>query len=195
MYLRKNIVGLLFFSAFSQASPYVFFPGTGIYLPNYWGESLLLWHGSANFSGQVIAPACSLDMEDSYQSIDMGSIPVRDLQNTLLGPEKKIELRLRDCEWSSESAKTFTGSRFRLTFEGVRGNTQDKFSLSGQARGADLQIIDIKGYFAHSGKPMPPQLLTGNEQGLIYSLRLVRNHEPLKVGNYHAVLRFKIDYE
>lgn len=195
MYLRKNIVGLLFFSAFSQASPDISFPGYGGSLPDYWGESLVWWHGRANFSGQVIAPACSLAMEDRYQSIDMGATPVRDLQNTPLGPEKKIELRLRHCELSGESGKTFTGSRVRLTFEGVRGNTPDEFSLSGQAQGVNLQIRDTQGYFAYSGKPMSPQLLTGNEQGLIYSLRLVRNGEPLKAGNYYAVLRFKVDYE
>lgn len=195
MHLRKNIFGLLIFSAFSQASPDISFPGPGVSLPDYWGEPLVWWHGRANFSGQVIAPACSLAMEDRYQSVDMGATPVRDLQSTLLGPEKKIEIRLRDCELSSESAKTFTGSRVHLTFEGVRGNTPDEFSLSGQAGGVNLQIRDIQGYSAYSGKPMPPQLLTGNEQGLIYSLRLVRNGEPLKAGDYHAVLRFKIDYE
>lgn len=190
MYLRNNIVGLLFFSAFTQASSDASFPGPGVSLPDYWGESLVWWHGRANFSGQVIAPACSLSMEDRYQSIDMGTTPVRDLQNTLLGSEKKIELRLRDCELSSESTKTV-----RLTFEGVRGNTPNEFSLSGQARGVNLQIRDTQGYSAYSGIPLPPQLLTGSEQWLIYSLRLVRNGEPLKAGNYYAALRFKVDYE
>lgn len=197
MHLRNSIFGLLFFSAFLQASPSISFSGSDVSFSDSLGGALVWWHGRANFSGQVIAPACSLAMEDRYQSIDMGSTPVRDLQNTLLGAEKKIELLLRDCELSGESstAKTFTGTRVRLTFEGVRGNTPDEFSLSGQASGVNLQIRDVQGYSAYSGKPMPPQLLTGNEQGLIYSLRLVRNGEPLKAGDYHVALRFKIDYE
>lgn len=187
---RNNIIILLFFSALSQASSDISF----ISFPDYSGESLAWWDGRANFSGQVIAPACSLAMEDRYQSIDMGNTPIRDLQNTDFGPDKKIELRLRYCELSSESNRELSGSRVRLSFEGVQGNTPDEFSLSGQARGVNLQIRDIHGYSAYSGKPMPPQLI-GNDQGFVYSLRLVRNSEVLKAGNYHAILRFKVDYE
>ncbi|HCA4419164.1 TPA: fimbrial protein, partial [Escherichia coli] len=45
------------------------------------------------------------------------------------------------------------------------------------------------------GKVMPPLLLNGNEEGLDYTLRVVRNGQPLKAGNYYAALRFKVDYE
>lgn len=30
------------------------------------------WHGRATFSGQVITPACTLMMEDAWQSVEMG---------------------------------------------------------------------------------------------------------------------------
>ncbi|VEC45424.1 PixH protein [Escherichia coli] len=82
-----------------------------------------------------------------------------------------------------------------MTFDGIPGETSDKFSLTGQAEGINLQIMDNYGYPARAGKSMPPLILRGNEDGLDYTLRIVRNGYPLKAGDYYAALRFKLDYE
>ena len=176
-----------------QAAPS--FPSPGTSLPEYWGEEHVWWHGRASFKGQVIAPACTLAMEDTWQAVDMGSTPVRDLQASASGPEKKFRLRLRNCDLSGAGKQVYTASRVRVTFDGVQGETPDKFSLTGQAQGINLQILDSQGYAARAGKVMPPLLLHGNEDGLNYTLRVVRNGLPLKAGDYYAAVRFKVDYE
>ncbi|EFB8334502.1 fimbrial protein [Escherichia coli] len=171
------------------------FPPSGMSLPEYWGEEHVWWHGRASFKGEVIAPACTLAMEDTYQAIDMGITPVRDLQDSFSGPEKRFRLRLRNCELAGTGKRVYTASRVRVTFDGLQGETPDKFSLTGQAEGINLQILDNQGYPARVGKVMPPLLLNGNEEGLDYTLRVVRNGQPLKAGDYYAALRFKVDYE
>ncbi|ACY85088.1 minor pilin subunit PapH [Edwardsiella piscicida] len=134
-------------------------------------------------------------MEDTYQAIYMGDTPVRELQDTFSGPEKKFRLRLRNCELAGSGSNIFIGSRIRVTFSGREGESRDKFSVIGQAQGINLQIADSSGYLAKSGEVMHPMLLNGNEQSLDYTLRLVRNGKPLQAGDYYAVLRFKVDYE
>ena len=171
------------------------FPPSGMSLPEYWGEEHVWWHGRASFKGEVIAPACTLAMEDTYQAIDMGITPVRDLQDSFSGPEKRFRLRLRNCELAGTGKRVYTASRVRVTFDGLQGETPDRFSLTGQAEGINLQILDNQGYPARVGKVMPPLLLNGNEEGLDYTLRVVRNGQPLKAGDYYAALRFKVDYE
>lgn len=171
------------------------FPPSGMSLPEYWGEEHVWWHGRASFKGEVIAPACTLAMEDTYQAIDMGITPVRDLQDSFSGPEKRFRLRLRNCELAGTGKRVYMASRVRVTFDGLQGETPDKFSLTGQAEGINLQILDNQGYPARVGKVMPPLLLNGNEEGLDYTLRVVRNGQPLKAGDYYAALRFKVDYE
>lgn len=151
--------------------------------------------GRASFSGEIVSSACVLAMEDAYQEINLGDIPVRDLQDSFTGPEKKFRLRLRNCELAGTGKRVYTASRVRVTFDGLQGETPDKFSLTGQAEGINLQILNNKGYTARVGKVMPPLLLNGNEEGLDYTLRVVRNGQPLKAGNYYAALRFKVDYE
>lgn len=195
MFWRMILSVTFFWCAAAQAASWSFFPSPGKSLPEYWGEEHVWWHGRASFKGQVIAPACTLVMEDTWQAIDMGETPVRDLQDSFAGPEKKFRLRLRNCELAGTDKRVYTASRVRVTFDGSQGETPDKFSLVGQAEGINLQILDNQGHPARVGKVMPPLLLNGNEVGLDYTLRVVRNGQPLKVGDYYAVLRFKVDYE
>ncbi|HAY0228462.1 TPA: type 1 fimbrial protein [Escherichia coli] len=195
MFWRMILSVTFFLCAAVQAVPSSSFPPPGMTLPEYWGEEHVWWHGRASFKGQVIAPACTLAMEDTYQAIDMGATPVRDLQDSFAGPEKKFRLRLRNCELAGTGKRIYTASRVRVTFDGLQGETSDKFSLTGQAEGINLQILDNQGYPARVGKVMPPLLLNGNEDGLDYTLRVVRNGQPLKAGDYYGALRFKVDYE
>ncbi|WP_213134211.1 fimbrial protein [Citrobacter sp. FP75] len=192
---RFAFIITIFWSSALYATSSLPFPPPGMTLPEYWGEEHVWWHGRANFKGQVILPACTLAMEDTYQVIDMGETPVRDLQNSSVGAEKKFRLRLRNCELAGTGKRVYTASRVRVTFEGVHGETPDKFLLLGSSQGVSLQILDQQGYPAKSGKVMPPLLLNGNEDEFDYTLRLVRNEYPLKAGSYYSVLRFKVDYE
>ena len=151
--------------------------------------------GSASFRGEIVSSACVLAMEDAYQEINLGDIPVRDLQDSFAGPEKRFRLRLRDCDLANPEDGAVRVGHVRMTFDGLQGETPDKFSVVGQAEGINLQILDNQGYPARVGKVMPPLLLNGNEEGLDYTLRVVRNGQPLKAGDYYAALRFKVDYE
>ncbi|MDQ9230045.1 type 1 fimbrial protein [Escherichia marmotae] len=195
MFWRMILSVTFFLCAAAQAGSSPSFPPPGVTLPEYWGEEHVWWHGRASFKGQVIAPACTLAMEDTWQAIDIGETPVRDLQNSFSGPEKRFRLRLRNCELAGTGKQVYTASRVRVTFDGLQGETPDKFSLTGRAEGINLQILDNQGYPARVGKVMPPLLLNGNEDGLDYTLRVVRNGQPLKAGDYYAALRFKVDYE
>ncbi len=195
MFRRIFIFANLLWCATVQAALSPSFPPLGMSLPEYWGEEHVWWHGRASFKGQIIAPACTLAMEDTWQAIDMGETPVRDLQDSFAGPEKKFRLRLRNCELAGTGKRVYTASRVRVTFDGLQGETPDKFSVIGQAEGINLQILDNQGYPARVGKVMPPLLLNGNEDGLDYTLRVVRNGQALKAGDYYAALRFKVDYE
>ncbi|KAE9666515.1 fimbrial protein [Escherichia coli] len=195
MYGRIILFVTLLGSAASQAVPLSGFSPGGMTLPEYWGDKYVWWDGRASFKGQVIIPACTLAMEDLYQAINMGETPIRDIQNSFVGSEKKFHLRLRNCELAGTGKRVYTASRVRVTFDGKQGETPDRFAMTGLAKGINLQILDNQGYLARSGKAMPPLLLNGNEEGFNYTLRIVRNGQPLKVGNYYATLRFKLDYE
>ncbi|EFB2788038.1 fimbrial protein [Escherichia coli] len=189
MIWRMILSVTFFWCSAIQASFFPSLPMSGMTQPEYWGEEHAWWDGWATFKGQVIIPACTLDMENIWQAIDMG--PVRDFVNN----EKKLRLRLRNCELAEAGKRIYTASLVRMSFDGLQGDTSEEFLLIGQAEGINLQILDNHGYPTRVGKVMPPLFLNGNEEGLNYTLRLVRNGRPFKAGNYYAALRFKVDYE
>ncbi|HHN8818154.1 TPA: fimbrial protein [Escherichia coli] len=195
--MRKNLVLLmtLLWSSMLHAISSIPYLPPGVTLPEYWGEEKVWWDGRVSFSGEVLSPTCTLAMESTYQAVDMGVTPVRELQGSFAGPQKKFRLQLRNCELAGTGKRVYTASRVRVTFDGVQGEAPDKFLLTGQAEGINLQILDSQGYPARAGEVMPPLLLNGNEDGLDYTLRVVRNGQPLKAGDYYAALRFKVDYE
>ena len=145
------------------------------------------------FKGMLTIPACTLAMEDAYQTVDMGSTPVRDLQNAFAGPERPFRIRLRHCGLTDNKNNPI--NRIRVTFNGVRGETPERFAVVGQAQGIDLQITDRDGYPARQGHPMLPLFVRGNEEELNYTLQVLRNSRPLSAGDYYSVLQFRIDYE
>ncbi len=185
---------IYFWSALLHAASSDPFPPPGMSLPEYWGEKYVWWDGRAIFRGEVIRSACTLAMEDAWQTINMGETPVRDLQNGFSGPERKFSLRLRNCS-NGKSKNIYADSQIRVTFDGVRGEASDKFYLFGQAKGINLQISDAEGNIAKVGKVMPAIALTGNEETLNYTLRIVRDGKKLEAGDYFALLGFRVDYD
>jgi len=184
----------LFLQEFVFAASVSSFPPSGMTLPEYWGEEQVWWHGRATFKGQVVVSSCSLAMEDAWQSVDMGSMPVRKLQNSSVGPEKMFRLQLRGCRVTGHKLSEPL-PRVWVTFDGIPGDTPDTFRLSGQAKGVGLQILDSQGYTARAGEVMSPQFVYGNENNLNFMLRVVRTGQPLYPGDYHSVLRFRVYYE
>lgn len=145
------------------------------------------------FAGQVISGACSLVMEDAWQSVDMGMIPARSLVSGYEGVQRPFTLRLKDCELGGASAQE-AGRRMQVIFDGVRGDAPDQFSVTGRATGVGLQILDSQGYIARAGEVMPPQPMPDTTL-LRYTLRAVRNGHAPEAGEWSATLRFRLVYE
>ena len=55
-----------------------------------------------------------------------------------------------------------------MTFDGLQGETPDKFADRSGRRYQSTQILDNRGYLARVGKVMPPLLLNGNEGAGLY---------------------------
>lgn len=192
MFERVMLFIAIFWCASILAQPHISASGEPD-APSGGGSDNIPQQNRIAFRGMLTAPACSLAMEDAYQTVNMGSTPVRDLQNVFAGPEKPFRLRLRHCGLTD--TRNNPVNRIRVTFNGVRGETPERFAVVGQAQGIDLQITDSDGYPARQGQPMPPLFVRGNEEELKYTLQVLRNSRPLSAGDYYSVLQFRIDYE
>ncbi|EFC6562041.1 type 1 fimbrial protein [Escherichia coli] len=155
------------------------------------------WHGQATFIGEVFSPACTLIMEDAWQSVDMGDISLGYLDDSPIIVEKSMTLRLKNCDMEVENSGMpyHKNSMINISFFGVEGKTPDSFYLFGEAKGIELEIYDSQGYKLASSKKNPSLYLDGEYTALDYTLKVVRNGDDISAGSYHALLQFKIDHE
>lgn len=147
--------------------------------------------GRVNMQGSIIDTPCAIATEDLHQSIDMKVISVGEILLNGRSQPQIFSLNLVNCDLKSQSPEQPDITHFSTTFDGP--SEHDLFIISGVS-GMGIQIADSAGHVALPGRPLTPGLLASGSQRLDYSLRLVSNAQPLKVGDYHAILRFKVDY-
>lgn len=141
--------------------------------------------GRVSMQGSIIDTPCAIATDDLEQTIDLGITTMGDIVQDGRGTEQKFSLHFVNCDSGAGSHE------FQTTFDGPAQG--DVFNLDG-ASGVGLQVIDSAGNVAIPGKPMPAIILTADNQRVDYTLRLMGNNHQLKAGNYHSVLRFKVDY-
>ncbi|NDO83188.1 hypothetical protein CJP72_21170 [Citrobacter sp. NCU1] len=148
-------------------------------------------HGRVNMQGSIIETPCAIATADREQTINMGAVTMGEIIHNGQGPVHKFSLQLVNCVLQPNNPEQKDWAWFVTTFDGP---VQDGvFSVNG-ASGIGLEIADAAGHVAMPGQPMPGMALTAGEQQLDYTLRLTGNHHRLEAGEYHTVLRFKVDY-
>lgn len=149
---------------------------------------------SVSLKGSIIETACAIDVGSRDQTIDMGSLPLTHIRRDGQGPTRPFVIRLVNCVLERQNPNKPNWQYFRVTFDGAHDN--GLFGVNGQAKGVGLQIARAQdGEIAVPGQGMSANPLTAGTRDLAYQLRLVANHHPLASGQYHSLLRFKLDYE
>ncbi|PHM39780.1 minor pilin subunit PapH [Xenorhabdus mauleonii] len=159
-----------------------------------WEHSLNPFMGRVNISGTVVSASCSIALDDMWQSVNMGMVPVKQLYQHGIKKQKEVVIHLKNCDWEQEKHAE-KRVPIHVTFDGVRDKETHLFRLSGGVRGAALFINDAQGHLVRAGKSYPVIFGSNHQSGMKYSLNLVPNGEPLVQGSYYAVLSFKLSYE
>ena len=159
-------------------------------------EAGITLHGQATLFGEVLASACSIALNDRYQSVAMGALPVRDIQAGRAETRDFI-IRLDNCLTSGRGHMVReTDPAIRVRFDGLRGNQPGQFRTLGSAHGVALQLSDERRELVIPGEYLPAVYQKAyNQQVLKYRIALVPDGERLSGGDYSTALRFSINYE
>ncbi|EAA4084749.1 type 1 fimbrial protein [Salmonella enterica subsp. salamae] len=160
-------------------------------------EAGIRLHGQAMLYGEVLASACSIALNDRYQSVAMGELPLRELQSGRGGATHDMVIRLDNCQTSGRGTMDQeTDPAIRVRFDGLRGSQPGLFRTLGEARGVALQLSDERREIVYPGEYLPAVYQKAyNQQVLKYRIALVPDGERLTGGDYSAALRFSINYE
>lgn len=160
-------------------------------------EAGLRLHGQATLRGEVLASACSIALNDRYQSVAMGELPLRDLRTGKGQVERDVVIRLDNCLTSGQApVNRETDPAIRVRFEGLRSDHPGLFRTLGEATGVALRLTDERREAVNPGEYLPAVYQKAyNQQVLKYRIALVPDGSALSGGNYSAALRFNIHYE
>ncbi|ECP2052829.1 type 1 fimbrial protein [Salmonella enterica] len=160
-------------------------------------EAGLRLHGQTTLYGEVVASACSIALNDRYQSVAMGELPLRDLKSGRGGAAHDVVIHLENCLTSGWGYMVQdTDPAIRVRFEGLHGSQPGLFRTLGTARGVALQLSDDRREPVMPGEYLPVVYQKAyNQQVLKYRVALVPDGERLAGGDYSATLRFSINYE
>lgn len=149
--------------------------------------------GTVFIRGEVLYTPCAIDLDSRDQTIDMGETPVSEIAVKGYGPSKKFTVRLINCLLLPAPGQTqYESEYYQITFDPMAGS--DRFSVSGDATGIELAIHDSEGHYAEPGVAFPAREVTPGIMDLNYTLRLIRNGQPLTSGSYQTLIRFRMDY-
>lgn len=144
-------------------------------------------HGRVNMSGSILSTPCTLLTSE----INMGSSNVGEIIQHGKSDPTPFSLMLGNCDKQQSNDGKLKNSIFEVVFDGPSDG--GSFMLNGVS-GVGLQLSDASGNIAIPGTPLPGNSVTGKAQQINYTLRLVRTKNGITAGEYHSVLRLKVNY-
>lgn len=148
--------------------------------------------GRVNMQGAIIDTACAIAAGSREQTIDMAVMPTGNMMRDGLGNTHAFTIELINCTLERPKPNLPDWRQFQVVFDGDAEG--DLFGVHGEAKGIALQISDGLGNIAAPGRPLPLGDITPGSMSINYSIKLVANNQPMRVGNYFSAVRFKLDY-
>ncbi|PIJ48553.1 fimbria A protein [Erwinia sp. OLTSP20] len=157
-------------------------------------------HGKVTFKGSIIDAPCSIAPESIDQTVDMGQVANKILQNGGKSAPRPFYIKLENCDVSSLENKTVTA-----TFTGMQATqNKDHLAIFGTASGASIGLTvftadgqkDIK-----LGEPSAALQVIDNESTMNFSAYLQGNNgtkeKPSVIvpGDFTSVANFTLAYQ
>lgn len=147
--------------------------------------------GRVNMNGSIIFSACDIDTGDGYQEINMPGETLGHIKRAGMGEPHNFHIQLTNCTLDS-SDESGIWQYLNIVFDG--DEDEGFFRVSGNAGGVALQLQDRNGEVIHPGKPVQVQQASDVENRLDYQFRIRNMMRDLTVGDYNAIIRYRIEY-
>ncbi|EAO1992400.1 type 1 fimbrial protein [Salmonella enterica] len=161
------------------------------------GSWALSLNGRTAMSGEVLASACTIALNDRFQTVSMGDLTLREFHRGGERPTRDLIIHLDNCLTSGmKGMLRKVDPPVRVRFDGILGHEPWMFRTQGSATGVALMLRDERQEVVFPGEYLPAQYQKAyNQQVLKYHIELVPDGKQITAGDYSAALRFNIDYE
>lgn len=147
--------------------------------------------GRVNIEGAIFSSACNINAGDGWQTVEMGSETLSHMAHAGEGEPQPFSVTLTRCSLT-DANDTAPWQYLRITFDG--DEEDGLFRLNGDASGMALELTDKNGRTIHPGKTMAYRQVTLKNMRLDYLIKLKTTARNLMVGDYRAILRYRVEY-
>lgn len=168
--------------------------------------------GQITFHGHIIDAACSIGADSESQTVELGQISARQLEDQGVSRPQVFSIDLENCRMNTtDSDDTEDGSRLSVTtapmvtvtFGGsaalnADGSVdQNKFGIMGTASGAGVVITDASSAIIPVGGSSEARELIEGNNTLAFSAYLqgLDDNDSIKSGEFTSITDFTLSYE
>lgn len=148
-------------------------------------------HGTVKFTGSIIDAPCSIAPGKQDQTVDLGQVSNKALENGGTSTPKAFTIDLEGCDL--DTAKSVT-----TTFTGpTSAGNADALGITGDAKGASIIITDGSGQAIKLGQASPKQDLQNLNNTLSFSAYLQGDGASATIvpGSFESTANFTLAYE
>lgn len=147
--------------------------------------------GRVTMNGSILSSACDIDTGDSWQTVAMGAETRAHMQRAGQGEPQPFTITLKNCALAA-SDDPMSEQALRVTFDGEE--EKGLFRVGGAASGVALALTDRDGAAITPGQAVSYHQAAAENIRLDYTLTLKTTAREMQAGNYHALLRYRVDY-
>lgn len=150
-------------------------------------------HGTVTFEGSIIDAPCSIKGDQVDQTVKMGQVSDKVLENGGKSSPETFSIKLSDCN------VTTTDDSVSITFAGTESIATDGnlALVGGTASGASIAITDETAKVIKIGEKAPLKTLINGENTLNFGAYLQGDGASAAIvpGNFKSVANFQLAYD
>ncbi|WP_337039484.1 fimbrial protein [Serratia marcescens] len=150
-------------------------------------NSLAWATGTLSIRGAVLESACAIEPDNAFQTIDLGSVPIKNIERNGASAAHPFTLRLVNCALTDSKGKQYKSIEVTFTGFDAPGNEMDK-------NGIRLRVIDENGRRIFPGVPVTDIPIHVGNMTLHYSVFWVGNGKRIRPGNYQTTMNILFQY-
>ncbi|HIE0647017.1 TPA: fimbrial protein [Serratia marcescens] len=153
----------------------------------FYFNSLAWAAGTVSIRGAVLESACAIAPDNVFQTVDLGTVPLKNIERNGASKPHPFELRLINCVLTDSKGKEYKSMEVTFTGFGQEGDEMDR-------NGIRLMVLDEYGQVITPGVPLSELPIHAGNMILRYSVFFAGNGKRVRAGNYQATMNILFQY-
>ncbi|EKT57789.1 fimbrial protein [Providencia rettgeri] len=144
-----------------------------------------LAYNTVRIKGTIFESPCSISPDDAYQTIDMGIIPIKEIEKNGKSKTKNINIKLINCQ-----LKNNQNNLIKITLYGMQ-NANNQLNKNG----INLIIQDNNGSIIKSETTQYELPLSQRDMNISYDMYMIKSNKLIFSGDFNINLTMVVGYQ